>query len=253
LSARPRGSFSHFYFAQQVTLTIYAAIRKRFSMSNLNEVLPKKQLVEHFGGNVVFEEYGKSDFRTIAAKVPNCFHGLAANVWNRIVFRGWNAVDPQQLAPYFQTTDPNLHAAISEIIGAEVIRDIYYVKGWKKPKKTTNLIVEMLVAWVYRNDLQLGDITFRDPARPIPRRLRKFVDQEYQGLGLLPTLMENLRRKAEELGCEQLTLTAARKDQVNLFGRFGFVVENTISGRMAMRLGLGIPMERNVSAASDQT
>jgi hypothetical protein len=219
-------------------------------MTTLSDILPKKQLMDRFGGDVVFEEYGKSDLQTIATKAPHCFHGIAANVWNRIVIKGWNPVDPQQLAPYFRAADPNLHRAISEIIGADVIRDIYYVKGWKGPKKEANLIVELLVAWVYRSDLQLGDITFRDPEQPIPRKQRKFPDQEYKGIGLLPTLIDNLRHKAEELCCEQLTLTAARRDQVRLFAPHDFLVENSASGRAGMELGFGIPMERDVLVAS---
>jgi hypothetical protein len=128
----------------------------------------------------------------------------------------------------------------------EVVRDIYYVKGWRAPRRKTNLIVEMLVAWVYRNDLQLGDITFINPERPIPKRARKFLFQTHEGLGLLPVLLENLQRKAKELGCEQLTLWAAARDQARLFGRYGFTVEDSDMGRFAMRVGRGIPMERNV-------
>ncbi len=220
------------------------------TMSNLGDILPSRQLVDRLGTGVLFEEYGKSALNAIAKKHPRGLFGLAANVWNRIVVKGWNPVDPQRFAQYFQATDPSLHLAISELIGAEVIRDIYYVKGWKGAKKQANLVVEMLVAWVYRSDLQLGDITFIDPVRPIPRKLRRFADQTHKGFGLLPTLMESLQRKAEELHCEQLTLTTARRDQVGLFARYGFRVEDSTIGRAGMELGYGIPMERDVAAAT---
>lgn len=218
-------------------------------MAGLSDILPKKQLIDRFGGNVVFEEYGKSALRTLVRKAPHGLHGLAANVWNRIVSKGWHPVNPRQLAAYFQTGDPNLHLAVSDLIRAEVIRDLYYVKGWKARKTQANLIVEMLVAWVYRNDLQLGDITFINPEERIPRELRRFPDQTHKGLGLLPALFTNLERKAEELHCAQLTLTAARRDQVELFARYGFTVEDSTSGRAAMELGFGIPMERDVTTA----
>lgn len=215
-------------------------------MKELQDVLPRRQLVERFGTSVIFEEYGKDDLGAIAKRNPHGLHGVAANVWNRIVFKSWARVNPLQLARYFQKSSPNLHHAISEIVGAEVIRDIYFVKGWKAPKSKSNLIVELLVAWVYRCDLQLGDITFIDPGRPLAKDARGFGMQTHKGLGLLPVLMKNLGSKAEELRCEQLTLTAATRDQVTLFSRYGFVVEDSFSGRSGMNLGFGIPMERDV-------
>jgi hypothetical protein len=59
---------------------------------------------------------------------------------------------------------------------------------------------------------------------------RKFL-QTHEGLGLLPTLTTNMQRKAQELGCEQLTLVAATVGLVNIFEHFGFVVENSEIGR----------------------
>ncbi|HWR54443.1 MAG TPA: hypothetical protein VN428_25270 [Bryobacteraceae bacterium] len=205
-------------------------------------------MAERLGGRLILEEYGKTALGAIAKRTPNTVHGIAANVWNRIVFKRWNSVDPQQLAPYFRQSDPTLHLAISDVIGNEVIRDIYYVRGWKGSKKPSRLAVELLVAHVYRNDLQLGDVTFRNPDQPIPPAARRFSDQTHRGFGLLPILMENLIKKAREHHCEQVTLTAARRDQVPMFGHHGFRVEDTASGQAAMRLGYGIPMERDVEA-----
>jgi hypothetical protein len=45
-------------------------------------------------------------------------------------------------------------------------------------------------------------------------------------LGLLPTLLANMQEKSEELTCEQMTLQAAMRDQMSLFSRHGFAVEN---------------------------
>lgn len=184
---------------------------------------------------------------TIAKKHPTAVLQIGGSVWNRIVQKKWHPVNPLELAPYFQESDPNLYQAISTLLGVEVIRDIYYVKGWSTKKKKSNLIVELVVAWVFRNDMLLADVTFRDPAKPIPTRERRFALQTHKGLGLLPTLLGNMQHKAEELGCEQLTLTAAMRDLVDLFGSFGFAVEDSEMGRRGMQIGHGIPMERNVS------
>lgn len=215
-------------------------------MTGLDSVLPKRQIVERFGAELIFEEYGKNDLAAIERREPDCVHGIAASVWNRICFKNWHYVDPLQFAAYFQASNPSLHIAISTLIREEVIRDIYSATVWRKPKRKSNLVAELMIAWVYRNDLHLADVTFRDPDRPIPAVLRRFTDQHYKGLKLLPTLVDNLHRKAVELGCEQLTLTAAKSDQVALFARYGFSVEDSKSGRAALKLGFGIPMERDV-------
>ncbi len=212
----------------------------------LNDVLPRAELLDRFGADLILEEYGKADIKTIAKKNPSILHHVAANVWNRIINRAWHQVNPLQFATYFRSGNPHLHLAISETLGIELIRDIYFVKGWKGTKKKRNLAVEMLVAWVYRNDLQLTDVTFIDPDNPIPVKERRFALQTHQGLGLLPTLMGNLQNKAEELHCEQLTLTAGMRDQVGLFSQYGFVVEDSEMGRRGMKIGFGIPMERDV-------
>jgi len=132
----------------------------------------------------------------IAKRTPNTLHGVAASVGNRIVVKNWFPVDPQQLAIHFQSSDPKLYRAISEIIGTDVIYDIYYVKGWAGSKKPKNLVLELLVAWVYKSTLELGDITFLDPTHPIPPGSRRFPDQTHKGLGLLPVLMKNLSAKS---------------------------------------------------------
>lgn len=220
--------------------------KKAQAITGLNDVLPKAELLNRFGSVLTREEYGKTALRAIAAKNPGSLHHVAASVWNRIVQKQWFQVDPQ-FAPLFRTADPNLYRAISELIGTEVIRDIYWVRGWaSKKKERSKLVVDLMVAWVFRSDLFLADVTFRDPSRPLPEEERKFL-QTHKGLGLLPALMTNMQRKAEELGCEQLTLVAATVELANIFERFGFVVEDSEIGRRGMRWGVGgIPMERDV-------
>jgi hypothetical protein len=212
----------------------------------LNSVLPRTQLVERFGSTLILEEYGKADLEMIAKENAPDLLQVGGSVWNRIIQRKWHTVNPLQFASHFKTLNPSLYKAISTLLGVEVIRDIYYVKGWTAKKKKSNLVVELMIAWVHRNDLLLADVTFIDPASPIPKKERRFAHQTHQGLGLLPTLLTNMQRKAEELGCEQLTLTAATRDQAHLFGSFGFLVEDSQMGRRGMQIGFGIPMERDV-------
>jgi hypothetical protein len=219
-------------------------------VTSLRDILPLKLLQQGIGAELVYEEFGKEDLTAIAKRAPGGLFGIAANVWNRIVFKKWHSVDPQALAASFQRSDPELHLVISDKLSIEVIRDIYYVRGWKASRRSSNLVVEMLVAHVYRDDLQLADITMRDPGRPLLKAQRRFAYQTHKGLGLLPTLMDNMQVQAKKRHCDQLTLTAATRDQVELFLRYGFVVERSPSGRIAMQLGFGIPMERNVKGTT---
>ncbi len=214
-------------------------------MNGLDTVLPKSQLVERFGNELTLEEFGKSELNSIARIKPDGLHEIGASVWNRIVVRGWHSVEPTCLSDNFDNRDPNLYGAISRLLDIEVIRDIYYVRGWKGTKKRRQLVVELLLAWVYQNDLHLADITFIDPNQPIPRD-KRLAFQTHKGLGLLPVLLANLQQKGKQLGCEQLTLIAATRDQMRLFAKHGFVVENSPLARLGMKTGIAIPMERTV-------
>ncbi len=216
-----------------------------YPLNNLDSVLPKSQLVERFGKELILEEYGKDDLTSIAQEKPESLHEIGASVWNRIVNRRWHSVDPRAFGKQFNTRDPRLPLAISRLLGIEVIRDIYYAKGWKGGRKESNLVVQLLVALVYRNDLHLADITFVNPDQPIPEG-QGFAFQTHKGLGLLPALLANLQKKGEELRCEQLTLQAATRDQMNLFGRHGFAIEDSQLARLGLQHGVAIPMERDV-------
>lgn len=212
-------------------------------MNILAGSLPREKLFARFGSDLILEEYNKKDIQTISRVKGPGLYSLGGNVWNRVVQKKWHSVDPGALASYFETSSPKLPVAIGRTVGAEVIRDIYYVKGWLSAKSDSNLVVELLVAWVYKNDLHLGDVTFIDPKAPLRAGSARYAFQTHKGLGLLPALMDNLRRIAKELGCEQLTLTAAASDQAKLFANHGFVVEDSPSGRFCVANGAGIPME----------
>jgi hypothetical protein len=211
----------------------------------LCDVLPRQQLVDRFGASLILEEFGKAEMARIKDIKPATVFGIGASVWNRIVTKRWKPVQPHKMARYFQTTDPNLPVAIGKLIKEEVIQDIYLARGWAGNKRDENLVVELLVAKVYRQDLHLADITFMDPTSPIAESERRFELQSHRGLGLVRDLMQNLERVAREHHCQQITLTAGTRDLVGLFNRYGFDVEDSVAGRIAMQVGAGIPMERN--------
>jgi hypothetical protein len=184
---------------------------------------------------------------------PKSVHGIAGNVWNRIVAKNWRSVDPKMFARQFDSKDPYLYRYISDGLGIEVIRDIYYAKAWQNVRKGRNIVAEVLVACVYRSDLNLADVTFVDRSAPIPKAERKSALQSHKGLGLLPVLLENMEKVAEGNGCEQLTLIAGTRDEMNLFASHGFSVEDSDLARFGMKLGVAIMMERNVQSGTNSS
>jgi hypothetical protein len=217
-------------------------------MTPLSDALPRKQLVERFGSKLILAEFGKPELKTIVELKPQSLHAIAGSVWNRIVARKWHDVDPRIFGRQFGRKDPYLYQHISESLGIEVIRDIYYAKAWQNARKERNVVAEVLVAWVYRNDLNLTDVTFIDRSAPIPKAQRKSTLQTHKGLGLLPVLLQNMQKVAEGNGCEQLTLIAATRDEMALFARHGFKVEDSELARFGVESGVAIMMDRNVKS-----
>lgn len=212
----------------------------------LSNIVPRSDLEKLFGDDFTLEEYGIDDLATITKKKPKALHATGGNIWSRIVVNKWNDVDPQQLARYFQAQDPKLYRGISKVIGEDAIRDIYFAKAWRGAPRKQNLVMELMIAEVYPGDLHLCDVTFINPDKPIPPLNRRFDHQTHRGLGLLPTLLDNMQNYAKSRGLKQLTLTAASGDLVPLFKKHGFEVEDSHVGRFALDVGMGIPLERNV-------
>ncbi|WP_157664076.1 hypothetical protein [Burkholderia ubonensis] len=215
-------------------------------MSTLADIAPLSELRARFGDNLTVREYGKADLTKIIKDKPLAMHAIGGNVWNRVVTKQWVQVDPLQLSGHFQRLDPKLHAAIAKVVGEEAIRDIRLVKAWSGAPRKANLVMELLVADVYRDELHLGDVTFCDPDRPIAPVDRVYELQTHKGLGLFGVLLANMESFARQKGYQQLTLTAGNADLVPLFQQHGFEVENNIAGRTGLLAGMSIPMERKV-------
>jgi GNAT superfamily N-acetyltransferase len=221
-------------------------------MTTLDDIVPLSQLRERFGDDVTVKTFCKTDLSKILKDKPLGMHALGGNIWNRIVTRQWKNVDPMQLRGHFQRHDPKLHAAISRVTGEDAIRDILMVKAWRGVPRKANLLMELLVADVYRDELHLGDVTFCDPDRPIPPADRAYEHQTHSGLGLFGVLIGNMETYAHERGYKHLTLTAAHVDLIPLFRKHGFEVEDNDVARSGIKAGISIPMERAVTGAGQR-
>ncbi|QMI48979.1 GNAT family N-acetyltransferase [Burkholderia sp. MBR-1] len=212
----------------------------------LEDIVPLPQLRARFGDSLTVECFDREKLSKIIKAKPLGMHALGGNIWNRIVTRGWKDVDPMQLRSQFQRSDPKLHSAISKVIGENAIRDILMVKAWRGVPRKANLVMELMIADVYQDELHLGDVAFCDPERAIAPADRVYTLQSHKGLGLLGTVIDNMDAYARARGYNHLTLTAAYADLVPLFQKHGFEVEDSVAARIGLQAGKSIPMERAV-------
>ncbi|EJU9973497.1 hypothetical protein N5M11_003784 [Vibrio alginolyticus] len=213
----------------------------------MKKIIPFDVIQQKLGQPISVLEYGLSDIRQIQDMTPKTCVDIALNVWDKIISRKLHQVNPMALATYVNRQDPKLHLRVGNVIGKTVVKDIYYaLANVEDSALEDTLSVEFLAAHVYPNDLHLADILLQNPYSPIPQEDRKCEHQEYNGFGLLSTIIDDFFSLAHELNCDFITLTAASIEQVGLFKNYGFEVRDSDAGRLAMQFGMGIPMERKL-------
>lgn len=203
----------------------------------MHSILPLNEIRSAFDKAVLLQQYGNSDLEKIQAINLHSISGTCLNVWNRIVVAGTPKVYKYALAPYIDEQGigkAGMLQAMNKIIGQPVIQDI----SWSRctiddPTLEDKVVAQLVVARVFPNDLHLVDVHFRNPYKPIPEAKQKYHFRDYEGLGLLPTVMARLEEYARSHSCDYLTLTCAHADLAPLFGKFGFTVETNPLGRMA--------------------
>ena len=189
------------------------------------------------------------DLEKITKLEPQTINGIAMNVWNRIVGYKYRKVNPMELADF--ANDPCVHQMISKIIGEPVIKDIFYVHiTVEDPALTDKEACHMILAHVFPNDIQIGDILMCNPYKPIPKNTTKHRFQKNEGFGVLKTILSNIDQVAHLRKCNYVTLTSASIDQYHLFSKYGFESEKNPSGRLFLELALaghgGVPMEKKL-------
>jgi hypothetical protein len=108
--------------------------------------------------------------------------------------------------------------------------------------KEDNECCQICLAHTYPNDIVLSDVTFKNPYKPIPEENQRYCYTSYEGLSLLPVLMQHLKEYSIETDIDRILLTAAALDLVSLFSKYGFEVDGSPIAQMALKAGFGIPM-----------
>jgi hypothetical protein len=213
----------------------------------LSNVVPISRIEASLGQTLSVERIDSHDWRVLAKRDPvNCY-GVAGRAWHLAVSEPGSSLDPSLLARYFDTQDPMLAGAIQRVTGKPVLTDFGFVEATVISHSGKPFIVATsLVAHLTAGELLWYDINMANPAAPLSPRERRSPSQEHRGFGLLGDVVSFLEAAARERGCTKISLMAAHKPLIQIFRRFGFQVENSPLSKLAMKVGMSIPMIKPV-------
>jgi len=212
---------------------------------DIKGILPKDELRGFFDCKLDFEEYDLRHIDMIRSMRPHIFFGLASIMWNRIIEFGLCPVDPTALDDDIKKKNPDMFRNMSAVLGTHAIKDIYYAKSDPEAachaKKSA---VELFVARVYPNNLYIADVFLPCPETAVNGK--EFGSAIRDHRSLYSKLVNNAVDCGRSLGCNYLMITANSSHQVDIFSRCGFLLEDHLSERRSLDLGLGIPMVMQV-------
>jgi hypothetical protein len=219
---------------------------------SLASILPIREIERILGELLRVVEYRLDEIETVILAEPGMMPGASLRIWDRVVTHSNMGVDPLMLADRVRRRDPRMFEVISDVVGEASIRDFYFVRAELAVSgRKYRTAAQLAVAHVFPNDLLLMDILLSNPYKPIPRQQRVSELQAHSGYGVLGKVVDNLLQCANRLGCEAITLTAASIELMPIFKRHGFVVDDTPTGRSALKHDLGPPMHRAVGHQAD--
>ena len=212
-------------------------------MPALTELIPLQVIENSLDQVLAVDRLSGESLRPLLARCPDDVFGIALQAWHRLVQANPGKFNPEMFAAYVDEHDPRLVEAIEHVTGERLVREFGFLEATIQWNGHPFVAATSCAVWLSSGELHLQDILVADPRQPIPKRERKSVDHEYRGFGLLSPIMEALFLAARERHATMITLTAATRPLVTVFGRHGFVVEENPIARAAMRIGMGIPME----------
>ena len=212
---------------------------------SLRTLFPLQLVKDKFDKDVIAEEYDLSTIDIISQKDPHPVLQIGLCVWHQIVTRNLFNVDPRAMALNVDAQDPILYKKIEELLGIQAILDFFYanLRVSDDTLGDDNECCQICFAKTYPNDIVLSDVTFENPYKPIPEDEQKYEYTRYEGLSLLPDLMQHLKDYSTENGIDRILLTAASGDLIPLFKKYGFDVDDSPIAQMALDVGYGIPMQ----------
>ncbi|MGC3971596.1 MAG: GNAT family N-acetyltransferase [Pirellulales bacterium] len=211
------------------------------SMRDLSDVLPMQEISAYFSKEVLREELRMADLNEVTQLCPSDMFSLAVNCAIRAKQLFKQELDMIPLVPDLQLKSPHLIATLSTVLGEKALDDLYCCRCTVDGQQVASL----LVAQVWPRDLYVGMVMFADPTKPLPEHERKSVLHKFRGLGLLTTFVRRLEACAEAHKCRNITLRANETSQMQLFKKYGFVVDGYPAALDAVEDGRSIPMHKS--------
>lgn len=188
-----------------------------------------------------------TDFEEIVVLKSQCVQEIGATVWDRYVASPDCKHDPAHFADLFDNGDPQLIRAIEELLGVNLMKEIYYGRAEVVDKKLKyKTASEILVCELWPSTLHVADIEFSNPYRPVEQGTA-LPYQKYKGIGLLPEMLDRAEAYCKKNGLGAISLTAATQQHFPFFQQYGFKIADTPAAAVSEAVGAGVPMIRTVN------
>ncbi len=213
----------------------------------LKQIFPKTEIEAEIQYPIKYTEFTLESIHELIKDEPRLVHSACLRVWDRVITASRIQVDPMMLASHVNEQDPWMFLQITNVVGEDVFKKLYFVRAEVIDKTIDyKIAAQLAVAQSFPNDLLLIDLLMSNPYKLIEETKRKSHLHKYRGYGLLGTVFQNAKSCAQKLGCNSVVLTAATGTLVPLFEQYGFNVDNTPTGLMGHQLGVSIPMSMRV-------
>lgn len=216
--------------------------------ASYNDLIPVELIEKKIGSEVFFRNYGLNHIGAISRMTPHIISEIGLFIWDTLIFKEYYKGDPRALSKYVDKGEALIYQRMEKLIGRKLLFSLLYSKGYitKSPTRKDEPVFEITVAHTFPRTIFLADILFQNLNKPIKQADKKYFDQNYEGFGLLPYVMERLDYVAISKKCDTISLVASRLEQVELFKRFGFRVRDSEQAREALSYGVGICMDKNI-------
>jgi hypothetical protein len=157
----------------------------------LEDIFTDDILVGKFSKPVVIKKFNRSDLSYLVSKYNPKLVAASLAIWHQIVHKRFFSVNPMALQKYIQESDPNINLRIDRIIGTQSIKELFFLDAEVEDTSLENKeCAQLLLILTHANELLLSDVTFANPYKEIKNS--PYAYQFYEGLGLLPLLMERI-------------------------------------------------------------
>lgn len=211
---------------------------------NLSDIFPEASIRDKFSAEVSITSRDRTKLKEIVHLKRGCMVEIGGSIWDRYVQQNPDC-NPQALASFFAARSPKIYLAVERHTGLKVLKDILYISAdiVDDALKHTQC-AQLLLAITWPNVLRISEVSFTNPYAPIPASEKKYLFQDFKGLGLFPELLKNCEQYCLENNVPEMTLAAAYIDLVPFFESHGFSVEDTLVGRNTLKQKRGIPMRK---------